>query len=613
MFASKIKRLILTVLGFCLLQSCVLVDEKSHADREAVWVSTESGFAVGYHSKSSDEPVLEWLDIPYAQAPVREYRWRAPRKISRPGTIIPQREMTACVQESSSYGGVEGTGIVGTEDCLYLDIRAPLKTDDGDIPVMFWIHGGGNVIGSKNWYDFSRLVATENVIVVTINYRLGALGWFTHPAIQGAQEGLDASSNYGTLDIIQALTWVRDNISEFGGAKDNITIFGESAGGHNVLALLASPLAKNLFHKAIVQSGFSTSTSLERAYDHGDTDSLIRRGSWRMVNEYLSSHTNETRGQDSMPLDDLNKLLKGLDTKDLFELYANHDEDDSLPLTTADGIVIPLEGLHEALADKKYAKNVPVIAGATRDELTLWLGLHRYFVEESYPFTRLFPAALRIRDPDLYRLWVEVRSHAWKIRGVDQVLSNLELAGNDALFSYRFDWDDQEQTFFADFPELIGAAHATEIAFLTGVYKYGPIGKYIYPVGELRDEMEKTMMSTWGSFAHFSDPSISLPIGWPKFTDQQKNYLVLDKAEDMRILTEEHSIDSLLDLLIANPTASDLERCTIVWESLVNVGDPDFERFGQWNNGFCRGFDIPEEQKRVSRELRKLYGSTTLM
>ena len=89
---------------------------------------------------------------------------------------------------------------------------------------MVWIHGGGNVIGSKDWYDFSRLVARENVIVVTVNYRLGPLGWFTHPAIQGAQQGLDASSNFGTLDIIRALEWERDNIGEFGASKNNITI-----------------------------------------------------------------------------------------------------------------------------------------------------------------------------------------------------------------------------------------------------------------------------------------------------------------------------------------------------------------------------------------------------
>ena len=165
---------------------------------------------------------------------------------------------------------------------------------------------------------------------------------------------------------------------------------------------------------------------------------------------------------------------------------------------------------------------------------------------------------------------------------------------------------------FADFPRLSGAAHGTEIAFLTGVYKYGPIGKYIYPVGKLRDDMERTMMSIWGAFAHTSNPAVELTIAWPKFKDSSKNYLILDNFESLRVVKEEYSIDSLLDLLTDNMTASDLEKCTMVWESLINVGNPDIERFEQWNEGFCNSFDILEEQRKVSMGLREQYGSTTI-
>ena len=132
---------------------------------------------------------------------------------------------------------------------------------------MFWIHGGGNTSGLKDIYDFSGLVKQEEVIVVSINYRLGPFGWFSHPSIQNYQDGLDASSNFGTLDIIKALEWVNNNIERFGGDKENITIFGESAGGHNVLSLLVAPQAKGLFHKAISQSGYTTSISYEIAHN----------------------------------------------------------------------------------------------------------------------------------------------------------------------------------------------------------------------------------------------------------------------------------------------------------------------------------------------------------
>ena len=139
---------------------------------------------------------------------------------------------------------------------------------------MFWIHGGGNTSGVKDYYDFSEFIKKQQVIVVTINYRLGPMGWFTHPAIQGPQNGLDKTSNFGTLDIIQALQWVQNNITAFGGDSENVTIFGESAGGHNVLSLLSSPISNGLFHKAISQSGYTTTFTLEEAFG---SDSIDRR------------------------------------------------------------------------------------------------------------------------------------------------------------------------------------------------------------------------------------------------------------------------------------------------------------------------------------------------
>ena len=176
------------------------------------------------------------------------------QEILRNELIVPKVD-NFCVQKPSGMGGSEFDGdefFSGSEDCLYLDIKAPKSKSNSLLPVMFWIHGGGNTSGLKDTYDFSKMVRKHNVIVVTINYRLGPFGWFTHPSIQGLQDSDDKSSNFGTLDIIAALEWVKSNISLFGGDPDNVTIFGESAGGIMCLVYLYLKRQKGFFIKQLV-------------------------------------------------------------------------------------------------------------------------------------------------------------------------------------------------------------------------------------------------------------------------------------------------------------------------------------------------------------------------
>ena len=248
-------------------------------------IQTSSGIVDGVVVKK----VITWHDIPYAKPPIGDLRWHAPRDIAQPNFKILDQEDNFCVQRPSNLGGADGDGdFTGTEDCLYLDIRAPHIKSDKKLPVMFWIHGGGNTSGLKDIYDFSGLVQKHNVIVVSINYRLGPFGWFSHPAIQDYNNGIDKTSNFGTLDIIKALEWVNLNIEKFGGDKDNITIFGESAGGHNVFSLLVAPQAKGLFHKAISQSGYITSNTYKTGY-LGDSSSVEYISTSKIVGKLTTS------------------------------------------------------------------------------------------------------------------------------------------------------------------------------------------------------------------------------------------------------------------------------------------------------------------------------------
>ena len=192
-------------------------------------IDTSSGITEGFIKNN----VVNWKDIPYAKPPIDDLRWKAPRKIEQNSNLIKPKNNNFCLQRTSNLGGssqFSNEPISGSEDCLYLDMYAPSKSSEELLPVMFWIHGGGNTSGLKDLYDFTKLVKKHNVIVVTINYRLGPLGWFTHPAVQNLQDGLDRTSNFGTLDIISALEWVNENINSFGGNQNNITINDLSLG-----------------------------------------------------------------------------------------------------------------------------------------------------------------------------------------------------------------------------------------------------------------------------------------------------------------------------------------------------------------------------------------------
>ena len=571
------------------------------SDAEFVLVQTSSGKVTGSIS-DVNEKAVDWFDIPYAKPPVGDLRWRAPRSLNTPDHQITNKENNACVQEASEYAGVSGSGIVGSEDCLYLDITAPTDFKEASYPVMFWIHGGANTSGLKDYYDFSNFAASKGLVIVALNYRLGALGWFSHPAIQATQSGLDKASNFGTLDIIEALKWVKNNIEKFGGDPSNVTIFGESAGGHNVLALLASPLSENLFHKAISQSGYTATSTYERAHNLGHRFPLVKRGSWQITNDLLFD-------QDS--LTDQKNILKNLDAREFIGRYSRENQIDSIPLSTRDGIVIPLEGIASALANPRYAKKIPVMSGTTKDEVSLWHGLHRYFVDIKYPLSRILPPFYSIKDQDVFDLWIRTRSHAWKIRGSDEPLGALQRGGYTQLYSYQFDWDHQKPSIFADFPNILGATHGIEIAFLTQDYRFGPISRYIYPPGSARDEMEETMMSAWADFAKTANPSESIPVVWPMFNEKDSTFMRLDKKDLLRTDSEKYVLDSLLEEVLSKPEATQLEKCLMVWESLVNIGDVNLGPLKTLGGGVCVKYDLLAEQQKIRDFFVENFGSVS--
>ena len=221
------------------------------AAAEPARVKVETGVLAG----EAKDGVGVWRAIPYAAPPVGERRWAPPaRAAAWKGDRDATKNGPSCVQKMNADGTPNGGGANGpmSEDCLQLNVFAPVEARKA--PVMVWIHGGSHREGAGWIYDGSAF-ARQGIVVVTINYRLGPLGYFAHPALTAAARKDEPLANYGLMDQVAALQWVKRNIAAFGGDPRQVTVFGESAGGMSTLALLATPSAKGLYARAIVQSG----------------------------------------------------------------------------------------------------------------------------------------------------------------------------------------------------------------------------------------------------------------------------------------------------------------------------------------------------------------------
>lgn len=212
-------------------------------------VNTSAGSVCGFR----EHDVFKFYGIPYAKPPVNELRWREPQRFTWKNTIKCDKFSAICHQVPN-MPFIYRKDYSMSEDCLYLNIWT--SSLEGKKPVIFWIHGGGFMrgAGSSPVYDGTSY-AESDVVFVTINYRIGVFGFLAHPLLSEESPN-DVSGNYGLLDQIAALKWVRENIEKFGGDPDNITVMGQSAGGISIASMLVSPLSRGLFKKAIIMSGF---------------------------------------------------------------------------------------------------------------------------------------------------------------------------------------------------------------------------------------------------------------------------------------------------------------------------------------------------------------------
>ena len=529
---------------------------------------TDNGPVIGFIDQLG---VKKWLGIPFAEPPISELRWRAPIKINNWKTLKEVNSFSPpCTQFQSSLtadGLVKPGDIIGNEDCLYLNVYAPsslknkLENNNELLPVMVWIHGGGNTTGMPSEYNPEIFVKTENIIFVSMSYRLGFFGWLSHPLIR-EQSGLNASSNFGLLDQILAVQWVKDNIQFFGGNPNNITIFGESAGGQDVIALYTSPIAKGLFERAISQSGGTSVTSIADAEKINRYDSTLK-------NNYKYRHlTTEEwidvlykKGLINSKFDDKEVLsdLRSLSSHDLMNAIAKGefwDEQRDLARIIGDDIVVPKEGILGSLSDSNKHANVPIIFGINKDENKLF-----NFFDEKY-VSNFFNIYFRVRDAFYYDLISDYQSLAWRSNGLDTPADLVKNSGQENVYAYRFDWDEEPKVLGMDFSLLLGAAHAFEIPFIMGDFDFGDQTSFLYDKKKTqeRDRLSLSMMSYWAEFARSGNPSTSNNSNLPKWTSWKSGGL-----DSFRIM--------ILDTLSSGGPKMDKSYVPI--SNLVSIFDED--------------------------------------
>jgi para-nitrobenzyl esterase len=529
---------------------------------------TAQGAVIGF---ADADDTYGWMGIPFAAAPVGELRWRAPQPPASRGEVLRATAPRApCVQPSSRLAGVpERPGqAIGAEDCLYLNIWAPRRTPAEGLPVMVWIHGGGNTLGTANTYtSFSELAGPQQVVVVALNYRLGVLGWFRHPALRSGDADSD-SGNFGTLDLIAGLQWVRDNIEAFGGDPRRVTLFGESAGGVNIFALLAAPQARGLFHGAIVQSGLPTSWTTAQTEARGE---LSRHGapvaSRDLVDQLLlragraADLAAARELQDGMAPQALREFLHGVDAQALlapvlppesaFPLY-------TWPANIADGSVLPARPLLALMDEPGAIADVPLILGTNRDEMRLFMMGDPDYVK------MWFGRIPRIRDEARYLRDTGYASEMWRAVGAEEPARLLAGTRESGVYTYRFDWDALRRNWLVDMPTLIGAAHAMELGFVVGASTdmAAQFGVDEADVDDKR-QLAAAMRSYWAQFAHGGDPGRGRDGALPAWSPrrQASASLLFDAPADGGIRMEDvsTSVAAIKRRLLGDATIAD--RC----------------------------------------------------
>jgi para-nitrobenzyl esterase len=469
-----------------------------------------------------DHGVVPFRGIPYAQPPIGPLRFAPPERLKAwSGTRSAERFGPAPMQPANPVNGRSAPDECG-EDCLYLNVWTP-GVDDQRRPVMVWFHGGAFLFGAGSSFDGAALARRGDVVVVTVNYRLGLFGWLRGIDVCG--ESLPSTGNNGLYDQLAALEWVRDEIAAFGGDPSNVTVFGQSAGGNSIVAMLTMPRARGLFHKAIVQSGRANFQTPAAANDVT-----------RAVLADLSLAPEDAGQLRELPAAQLLEVQTRVAPRSggvSFRPVADGSELPTAPyaeIAAGSAAGIPLL-VGTNLEDRKFQRRLdPTVDGLTDDALLARLGDGRRNTDgvedarfdpvdavETYRTARVARGESTTAEEVWFAMYSDRVSRVPSMR-----LAELYARHTRNTYAYLFTWRSPA------WEGRLGAGHCVELPFVFGVSDDIPDARgFVTPSDEV-ERLSHQMQDAWVAFARRGNPGTPALPDWEPYTAARRSTMLLD-------------------------------------------------------------------------------------
>jgi para-nitrobenzyl esterase len=521
--------------NFCIPFICVLcVGAISSAQAVAQivsppTVSLHTGTLEGIRFGPAQNEVA-FLGVPYAAPPINDLRWKPPQPVEKwHGTRQATHFGAACPQLKAAWL----PNLTWNEDCLFLNVWTTQLSPNAKLPVVAYLHGGANTMGSAQMTPLGPTLSRLGVVVVSINYRLGPLGFLAHPSLT-AESTHHSSGNYGLLDQVQALQWIHENISQFGGDPSRVTVMGQSAGAVDICLLMTSPLAANLFHRAILQSGECQSTLNKDIHTWFPYNSI--EGSGESVGERFATDLGAADGPDIL------QKMRSIPAEKLLDVWS---KDPKVHFDAiVDGWVVPQQPA--VIFAARQQMHIPVLLGSNANEATVFgpgpktIGEYRdYLRGDTGKYSdQEFQAYPAKSDADVHSAYLQLQSDEFAYGAYS--MAEAMAQAREKAFLYYFTFGETGKR------ASLGAYHGEELNLLVGLFPND------WEHSRDDEKLGGLMRKYWTQFAKAGDPNSHGVTPWPAFEAQAHQCFELGRTVGVRPVSPAlDALDHMMKQIIA--------------------------------------------------------------